>query len=363
MPKDGRPEALSLFVPVAAVLAALFGLIAVMAGSEVTTGVVVPIALLTLLGGVLVLSRLLERNRRDAEARALGETEERTRRILDRSHEAYVAIGSDGIITAWNASAETMFGWRRMEAIGRELAEVIVPEDMREPFRAGIERYRDTGRGRMVGPRNELIAVHRDGAQIPVDVSIVALEESGGEASFHAFIRDITERKLLETQQAELLEAARESARVDSLTSLQNRRGWDEALSRELARARRGKTPLCMALLDLDRFKDFNDANGHRAGDRLLRRAASAWKLALRQSDLIARYGGEEFAVLLPACALDEAMEVVERLREATPEGQTVSAGVAQWNGYEATEALIDRADLALYNAKHEGRDRVTAAA
>jgi len=363
MPKEGRPEALSLFVPVAAVLAALFGLIAVAAGSEVTTEVVVPITLLTLMGGVLVLSRLLERNRRYAEARTLGETEERTRRILDRSHEAYVAIGSDGVITAWNAAAETMFGWRRMEAIGRELAELILPDDIREGFHAGIERYPDAGQGRIVGPRNELVAVHRDGARIPVEMSIVALEENGGEVSFHAFIRDITERKLLETQQAEMLEAARESARVDSLTSLQNRRGWDEALARELARTRREQTPLCVALLDLDRFKDFNDTNGHRAGDRLLRRAASAWKLALRQTDLIARYGGEEFAVLLPVCAIDEAMEVVERLREATPEGQTVSAGVAQWNGYEADEALIDRADLALYNAKREGRDRVSAAA
>lgn len=67
--------------------------------------------------------------------------------------------------------------------------------------------------------------------------------------------------------------------------------------------------------------------------------------------------------MLLPTCEIDEAMEVIERLRAATPEGQTVSAGVAQWNGYEAEEALIDRADLALYNAKREGRDRTTAAA
>jgi diguanylate cyclase (GGDEF)-like protein len=160
-----------------------------------------------------------------------------------------------------------------------------------------------------------------------------------------------------------MLEAAKESARIDALTTLPNRRGWDESLSREVARARREKMPFCIALLDLDHFKDFNDSHGHRAGDRLLRRAASAWRLALRQSDFVARYGGEEFAVLLPVCHLDEAMEVIERLREATPEAQTVSAGVAEWNGYESEEALIDRADLALYNAKRGGRDRATAAA
>ncbi len=205
--------------------------------------------------------------------------------------------------------------------------------------------------------------MHRDGAELPVELSIIAIEEPEGEQSFHGFVRDITERKLLETQQAELLEAAKESARIDALTTLPNRRGWDEALQRELARARREKTPFCIALLDLDHFKAFNDTHGHQAGDRLLRRGASGWKLALRQSDLVARYGGEEFAVLLPICQLDEAMEVIERLRAATPEGQTVSAGVAEWNGYEGEEALIDRADLALYNAKRAGRDRTTAAA
>jgi diguanylate cyclase (GGDEF)-like protein/PAS domain S-box-containing protein len=255
-----------------------------------------------------------------------------------------------------------MFGWRRMEAVGRELAELIIPPAMRDRHREGIERYMETGKGPMLGPRTEVIAHHRDGAEIPVELSIIAIEE-GETPSFHGFVRDITERKLLETQQAEMLEEAKESARIDSLTSLPNRRGWDEALGRELSRARRDKMPFCVALLDLDHFKEFNDEHGHQAGDRLLRRGASAWRLALRQSDLVARYGGEEFAVLLPACGLDEAMEVIERLREATPEGQTVSAGVAQWNGYEAEEVLIDRADLALYKAKREGRDRTNAAA
>jgi diguanylate cyclase (GGDEF)-like protein/PAS domain S-box-containing protein len=363
MPKAGRPGALSLAVLVAAVLAAGAGLLAAVSGSDLAAEIVVAISLVILLGGVLVLILLLDRYRRYAEARATGETEARTLRILDRSNEAYMAIDSAGVVTAWNAAAETMFGWRRMEAVGRELAEMIIPPDMRDKHRDGIEAYLRTGYGPMLGPRTEVMARHRDGAEIPVELSIIAIDEGEGGPSFHGFVRDITERKLLETQQAEMLEAAQESARIDSLTSLPNRRGWDEALSRELLRSRREETPFCVALLDLDHFKAFNDEHGHQAGDRLLRRGASAWRLALRQSDMIARYGGEEFAVLLPACAIDEAMEVVERLREATPEGQTVSAGVAQWNGYEAEEALIDRADLALYNAKREGRDRTNAAA
>jgi diguanylate cyclase (GGDEF)-like protein/PAS domain S-box-containing protein len=256
-----------------------------------------------------------------------------------------------------------MFGWRRAEAVGKRVDQLIIPEGRRKMHREGLQGFHETGHGPMLQGRTEVIASHRDGAEIPVELSIIAVDEADGGSSFHGFVRDITERKLLETQQAEMLEAAKESARIDVLTTLPNRRGWDESLSRELARSRRESVTFCVALLDLDHFKEFNDTQGHQAGDRLLRRAASAWKLALRQSDFVARYGGEEFAVLLPVCDLDEAMEVIERLRAATPENQTVSAGVAEWNGYESEEALIDRADLALYNAKRGGRDRSTAAA
>jgi diguanylate cyclase len=363
MPEKGRSPALSLVVPVAAVLTAGAGLVAAISGSDLATEIIVPASLAALLGGIFILLRGLERWRREAEARATGAREERTRRILDRSHDAYVAMNAEGVVTAWNAAAETLFGWRRTEAMGKRVGDLIVPESQRELHRAGLRRYLETGQGPILQGRTEVLAVHRDGAEIPVELSVIAVEEPGGKPSFHGFIRDITERKLLENQQAELLEAAKESARIDALTTLPNRRGWDESLTRELVRAKREGTSFCVALVDLDHFKTFNDTHGHQAGDRLLRRAASAWRLALRQSDLVARYGGEEFAVLLPVCGLEEAMEVIERLRVATPEGQTVSAGVAEWNGYESEEALIDRADFALYNAKRSGRDRSTAAA
>jgi diguanylate cyclase (GGDEF)-like protein len=122
-------------------------------------------------------------------------------------------------------------------------------------------------------------------------------------------------------------------ARTDSLTGVASRRAWDEELPRELARAARSGQPVCVALLDLDHFKACNDEHGHQAGDRLLK-AATAWEGRLRKTDLLARYGGEEFAILLPDCALDDAMEIAERLRTAQPEG-TRSIGVADWDGRE----------------------------
>ncbi len=148
----------------------------------------------------------------------------------------------------------------------------------------------------------------------------------------------------------------RRQARTDELTALPNRRAWDEAVEREMSRARRTGKPLCMALLDLDHFKAYNDRFGHQAGDAHLRRTAAAWRRELRTIDVLARYGGEEFGILLPDTDLDQASEVLDRVRGATPNAQTASAGVARWDGRETAESLVARADAAMYRAKHAGR-------
>jgi diguanylate cyclase (GGDEF)-like protein len=115
-------------------------------------------------------------------------------------------------------------------------------------------------------------------------------------------------------------------------------------------------------MLDLDRVKAYNDRHGHPSGDALLREAAGAWRIAIRETDFIARYGGEEFVVILPACPPGDAPDVLQRLREQTPDGQTVSGGIATWDRSESAESLLARADRALYEAKHAGRDRLITA-
>jgi diguanylate cyclase (GGDEF)-like protein len=145
-------------------------------------------------------------------------------------------------------------------------------------------------------------------------------------------------------------------ARTDELTALPNRRAWDEAVETEMARAQRTGEPLCLALLDLDHFKAYNDLHGHPAGDAHLRRTATAWRRELRQIDVLARYGGEEFGVLLPSCDIKEAREVIDRVRQSTPNGESASAGVVEFDGRESGDSLLARADAALYRAKHAGR-------
>jgi diguanylate cyclase (GGDEF)-like protein len=174
---------------------------------------------------------------------------------------------------------------------------------------------------------------------------------------------------LVVIRMAGLLEKVREQAvqlaalaHRDGLTGAPNRRTWDHELSRACAAARDRDEPLSVAILDLDHFKSFNDRFGHPAGDRLLEQAVTAWTAALGSQGLLARYGGEEFTVLMPATELADAVRVLERLRRATPGGQTFSAGVARWEpGSEPGEAL-QAADTALYEAKRAGRDRITAA-
>src|SRR5215211_4092649 len=116
-------------------------------------------------------------------------------------------------------------------------------------------------------------------------------------------------------------------ARTDPLTGVPNRRVWEEELPRELDRARRMGTGLCLAMIDLDDFKSYNDRFGHQAGDQVLKEAAGAWRAEVRSTDLLARYGGEEFVLLLPACALDDAVRIVERLRTVTPPWSPARSG------------------------------------
>ncbi|WCB96654.1 hypothetical protein DSM104299_05419 [Baekduia alba] len=162
-----------------------------------------------------------------------------------------------------------------------------------------------------------------------------------------------------------LLERLRDLARTDPLTGLANRRLWDERLAIELARAARYDRPLCVAAIDLDRFKPYNDTYGHQAGDQLLRDATVAWRGVLRGSDLLSRLGGDEFALLLPDCDLVCAQGIVARLQTVTPgaeEGVGCSAGLVRWAAGESAEAVIARADAALYAAKDDGRGGIRVA-
>jgi len=201
--------------------------------------------------------------------------------------------------------------------------------------------------------------VVRGGA--PVGVLVIGWSERTPAGRRAAIVSLLSGEAAFAIDTADLVERLTDLASVDSLTGVLNRRGWDVQVDRIFAD--RANEPVCVALLDLDHFKAFNDSRGHQSGDRLLKEAAAEWRDSLRAGDVLARYGGEEFAVLLPACELTQAQLIVDRLRRSIPSDQTCSAGLAQWDGREHPDAVIRRADEALYAAKASGRDRTTVAA
>jgi diguanylate cyclase (GGDEF)-like protein/PAS domain S-box-containing protein len=159
-------------------------------------------------------------------------------------------------------------------------------------------------------------------------------------------------------QRLAALRRLEDAALTDALTDVPNRRAFDRQLPVEIARARREGRPLALAMMDVNEFKALNDREGHDAGDRLLRAATRAWADVLRTTDVLARFGGDEFAVLLPDCDAASAAIVAERLHAAIPHAAGCGVGIAVWDGEEDGDALMARADEALYEDKAAGARR-----
>ena len=187
-----------------------------------------------------------------------------------------------------------------------------------------------------------------------------ALADSTAVALQNVLAGDVNARLAREVKARQDAEVElRVMAETDALTGLPNRRGWDRLLGEALAA---GHASVHVALLDIDHFKAFNDSRGHQAGDELLEKAARRWRDQLRSGDALARYGGEEFAAVLVDCDDEAAAAVAERMRRATPGGQTTSIGLVRWDGDADATALVGQADAVLYRAKQRGRDCVVVA-
>lgn len=249
------------------------------------------------------------------------------------------------------------YGYREEELLGRHFT-LVVPaadharmNDLHARFIAGDSDMEDTQECEVQG---------KDGRPRSILAKAARIQDARGRVKKVSFVVDITERKAME-QRLEFL------AHHDELTGLLNRRAGLGLLEEEIRRSRRYATPLCVASCDLDHFKRVNDRHGHAVGDRVLREAGELMQATMRQHDHVIRLGGEEFLLLLPGVAQEEAGQAVERLRErlaSTPLAAarirlTLSAGIAQLQDDEQADALLERADRALYGAKHAGRNQV----
>ena len=215
--------------------------------------------------------------------------------------------------------------------------------------------------------RIERIARVSDGYQ-----SIVRDREMSLSARFDKQLRQLEKVARIsdryQTMMRDLNIALREASTHDALTGIANRRLLTERLREETERAKRYSRPLCIVMIDIDRFKIINDEHGHEIGDNVLMEVVRVMEAEIREHDLCGRWGGEEFLVLMPETATDSAVLVMERLREAVAKlrvrindeslSVTVSLGMAQLRADENYSRTINRADVALLQAKRNGRNR-----
>ena len=272
----------------------------------------------------------------------------------------YHSLDSDGCIVRINQTELDWLGKSRSEVVGQPFKKFIT-----EPGRVLFDTMFPSflAHGHVKDLEFQLICA--DGSTRPVLVNATLIRDDQGKAIMsRSIVFDITTRKKLEQKLEEL-------SNNDSLTGLCNRRHFYELATREVERSLRLQSLLALAILDVDHFKQVNDQFGHALGDRLLAALGKTLKEKLRSIDLVARVGGEEFAILMPHTDLSNALPVLDRLREdmaaisiTTDQGHsagfTVSIGVTARQVNEVDiDAMLSRADKALYEAKGLGRNRV----
>jgi diguanylate cyclase (GGDEF)-like protein/PAS domain S-box-containing protein len=266
--------------------------------------------------------------------------EDEAARWFSLSTDLLCVASFEGRFTRVNPWWMTHLGYSEDDLRGRPYFDFVHPDD--------LERTRAEAAALAVGPHVTVDFENRYRARDGRWHWLQWSARSDGR-QIYAAARDVTERRQLQ-------EELKAVARRDPLTGLSNRRGWDERLAYETARAARSG-PLCVAMIDFDGLKQINDERGHEVGDDLLKESAAGWRSAVREVDFLARLGGDEFALLLPDCRQEDAADVVERMRRATPPGATFSAGIAERIGGEPGAELLRRADRALYEAKAAGRN------
>ena len=294
---------------------------------------------------------------------ALRESELRFRSLL-RDIPAISVQGyrADGTTSYWNKASETLYGYTEQEALGRNLLDLIIPTEMREPVRKDVARMFATGQPI---PAGELRLRRKDGSLVDVFSSHTRIAVPGQPPEMFCIDIDISARKAAE-------EEARYLAFYDALTGLPNRRLLTDRLQQVMAGSARTGLNAAVLFVDIDNFKTLNDSRGHEVGDLLLVEVAQRLRACLREQDTVARLGGDEFVLVLQNLSPDatEAAAQVRTLGELLLTqlrmsyrlaGQdhhfTASIGATLLRHQATVDEVLKQADLAMYRAKDAGRN------
>lgn len=288
------------------------------------------------------------------------ESEERFRGIFESARDAIISVGEDGKVTMANHAAQELLGYGEENLSGVEVIRLFPPRFV--DYWKEVSLYtsrRDPGyeQGNI-----ELPVLSMDGREIPVEVRL-AEKMVRGQRMMTAIFRDISDRKIFE-------EELRLKSITDPLTGLYNRRHFLALAAKEAERSIRNKIPFSVLLIDVDHFKQYNDAFGHLEGDKALVTLGEQIRKNFRTMDTGFRYGGEEFLVLLPETSSAGAMVPAERLRirfsevafrphpDEQPRNVTLSIGIAEFRNGISVDDLVRSADRAMYAAKNAGRNQ-----
>lgn len=313
---------------------------------------------------LLVLGTHIDISAHEATKASLQEQASYTQAVLDNIVDGIITIDRLGTVVSFNPSAERIFGYRAVEIVGHNV-NMLMPSPHREAHDGYLQNYHATGESRIIGVGRELRGLRKDGSLFPMELAVSEVIREGRPV-FVGLVRDITQRKTAEREIERL-------AFYDPLTGLPNRRLLIDRLHHALGRSGRNSQFGALLFIDLDNFKNLNDTAGHGVGDELLKQVAQRLTSSLREGDTVARLGGDEFVVILEGvgerreAAATQVEVVVENLHNALMQPYrlgdrdhqaTPSIGVTLFRGREhGVDDLLQRADLAMYQAKSSGRN------
>jgi len=288
----------------------------------------------------------------------MAESERHQRELLETAPDAIMIVDQAGSIQMVNTRLEQMFGYSRAALLGQKM-EILLPERYRAQHAGHRLAFAQAPRERPMAGNLELAGRHRDGYEIPLDISLSTFRSEQG-VQVTAFIRDVT-------VQRQMQQALRHQATHDTLTALPNRNLFQDRLAQAMSLAKRHERMLAVVFIDMDNFKAINDGWGHAYGDQLLIEVAQRLRALLREGDSVARLGGDEFALLLSELGnAEDAGRIAERvLKTLSPAicldqhevfvGASLGVTVFPVDGEDVT-TLLRNADMAMYQAKAAGR-------
>lgn len=277
-----------------------------------------------------------------------------------------IGVNLHGTVIIFNAKAAALTLRRPEDVIGSlNISQIYGTREQARQIKTALYSEDYGGVGCLEGFETDIVDINNK--IIPIRLSAALIMDNGKEVGSVGFFHDLTNQKIMEEKLHDL-------SITDGLTNLFNQRHFHSCLADEIDRVIRYNSSLSLICFDLDKFKDCNDRLGHLEGDNVLRRVGNQLNVITRHSDKCFRYGGDEFFVLLPETNLDQAMITAEKIRQTFNDSWpyatrgtgvlsqvTLSIGVVQRKEETSGAALMKRADLAMYNAKNQGGNRIVA--